>query len=119
MSKQDRCGDCKFWIRDYDGAITGDCHAMPPVVAGQLHHLPTDYYPEQAVWPETRDSEWCGKFELSDEASFRRAEKFRQRMIDARKQVEPSIELKEDAEPLREAVAQFMQDEMKRTFIRD
>jgi len=82
MSKDDRCGDCRFWLRNNPASIAGECHAMPPMMAGCLQKLPEDTYPEDAVWPETRDSQWCGKFELSDEASFRRAEKFRQRMID-------------------------------------
>ena len=83
MSKDDRCGDCRFWIRDYTGSVSGECHAMPPMMAGQLNELPSDLDIWDAIWPNTRDSQWCGKFELSDDASFRRAEKFRQRMIDA------------------------------------
>ena len=88
MRKQDRCGDCKFWERYNEKSVRGECHAMPPAMLGQINMPEIGIDRIAAVWPQTPDSQWCGKFELSDEASFRRAEKFRQRMIDMRSEGE-------------------------------
>jgi hypothetical protein len=71
MTKQDRCGDCRFWIPINEDKYRGTCQAMPPAMAGQLQVLPAGSMSREsameAVWPITRSPQWCGHFELSNE----------------------------------------------------
>jgi hypothetical protein len=71
MSKDDRCGDCRFWIPTNEDRYRGECRAMPPSPAGRLLPPPvggaTIESTLEGVWPITRSPQWCGQFELSNE----------------------------------------------------
>ncbi|MEJ5357360.1 MAG: hypothetical protein WHT06_01690 [Desulfobacterales bacterium] len=63
MSAATSCGQCKFWVETggTDEGLVGECrhHAPSPGLidgagGGALRF---------AVWPVTRENDWCGRFE--------------------------------------------------------
>ncbi len=61
MSAATTCETCKFWVETggTDEGLVGECR----------HHAPHPAWGEGggalrlAVWPVTRDRDWCGRFE--------------------------------------------------------
>ena len=59
------CGTCRWWqMVEVEPFWTGDCRAMPPRMQGDIapHGSATFQDPKGAVWPTTRESDWCAAF---------------------------------------------------------
>jgi hypothetical protein len=59
------CGNCRFHVGE-------QCHRMPPQVVGDTysntegenaHYREVVYTSIAALWPTTKDSDWCGEHE--------------------------------------------------------
>jgi hypothetical protein len=62
---EDRCANCRFWLRSEKGQPTGMCRADTPKVFF-LGLMPHPVMKDQAVpmmqtyWPNTPEHMWCG-----------------------------------------------------------
>lgn len=74
------CGECRFFCKDAQSAVSGGCHYNPPMTLVQ-----TLYYNQQSGmnnvdtieswWPSVTKTDWCGKWQkktrdqVADEAA--------------------------------------------------
>jgi hypothetical protein len=64
------CETCAFWggapsartytYYDYSGIRYAACRRFAP---NRAHTLPVNGLPDMAIWPLTRDNDWCGDHE--------------------------------------------------------
>jgi hypothetical protein len=55
--KGEKCGDCYFWEKQTGPKAVsgwGGCHC----------HAPSPGCDSQPAWPDRRDADWCGEFQL-------------------------------------------------------
>jgi hypothetical protein len=72
--RKERCDTCRFWSnQDDDG--TGLCRRNPPKAASTpeqqsiVEEWTEDGWAMMGFWPWTSDSDWCGEWQPSEEAS--------------------------------------------------
>jgi hypothetical protein len=62
----DRCETCRFW-KQKKGSQWGLCRFNPPAAYyepgrdGAVGHIPES---KTMVWPDTCETDWCGKYEV-------------------------------------------------------
>jgi hypothetical protein len=79
--RKERCATCRFWdVSEQDNPVAGrvdlgECQRFPPsiVLAQTPIMLQAEEYPEEAkenasyaVWPVTRDWDWCGEWQAKE-----------------------------------------------------
>lgn len=55
MNIDERCENCKFWLRDNEESDTGVCRKSPPERMQKVWHV-------EACFPDTCETTWCGEW---------------------------------------------------------
>ncbi len=58
------CMDCRFW--DGEGQAYGRCRRLSPRMTDGVLINDMGDKSIHAMWPSTKDTDWCGEFEPSD-----------------------------------------------------
>lgn len=64
--KEDACLGCRFWVDlgEVFGQGAGTCRRHAPVPYPLSS--PDNGVPDDAIWPRTDESDWCGEWEASE-----------------------------------------------------
>ncbi|HKR17674.1 hypothetical protein [Rhizorhapis sp.] len=73
MNKDERCENCRFFVKCEDQHTYGDCHRLPPQFNFSAYFTEDGYYTPKrykaeisrhrdGVWPNLSQDAWCGEF---------------------------------------------------------
>lgn len=75
---ENKCDTCAHWHKWFDGSDIfpplGDCMRMPPTAQSTITEIiaikegQRNQFYHRGIFPNTKDSDYCGEHELSDEA---------------------------------------------------